>query len=91
MTPAEFDRFASSYDQNLAKSLAITGEGRDFYAQGRIDWTAQCVARLGCEVRRILDYGCGDGAVLHEASSANFLLSDRLFRFRIFFWGLRRS
>jgi|SRR5271157_435324 len=61
MTQAEFDRFASSYDQDLAKSLAITGEGRDFYAQGRIDWTAQCVAGIGCEVRRILDYGCGDG------------------------------
>ncbi|MGO9087861.1 MAG: class I SAM-dependent methyltransferase [Terriglobales bacterium] len=62
MTPAEFDRFASSYDQDLAKSLAITGEGRDFYARGRIDWTAQCVAGIGCEVQRILDYGCGDGA-----------------------------
>jgi SAM-dependent methyltransferase len=58
---AEFDRFASSYDDDLAKSLAITGESRDFYAQRRIDWTAECVARLGQRVHRILDYGCGDG------------------------------
>src|SRR5208337_1205951 len=62
MSPAEFDRFATSYDQDLAKSLAITGEDRGFYAQGRIDWTAQCIAQLRSEVRRVLDYGCGDGA-----------------------------
>jgi SAM-dependent methyltransferase len=58
---AEFDRFANSYDQELAKSLAITGEDRGFYAQQRIDWTAECCARLGFQPRRILDYGCGDG------------------------------
>jgi len=61
MTQAEFDRFAASYDRDLARSLAITGEDRDFYAKGRIDWTAQCVARLKGQVRTILDYGCGDG------------------------------
>ncbi len=58
---AEFDHFANSYNDDLAKSLAITGESRDFYAQGRIDWTAECVERLGHRVHRILDYGCGDG------------------------------
>ena len=62
MPPAEFDSFAKTYKQDLAKSLAVTGEGREFYAQKRIDWTAQCVARLNQPVRRILDYGCGDGA-----------------------------
>jgi len=62
MGPPEFDRFARSYEQDLAKSLAVTGENREFYAQKRIDWTAQCVTRLGHPVRRILDYGCGDGA-----------------------------
>jgi len=62
MSRAEFDRFARSYEQDLAKSLAVTGESREFYAQKRIDWTAQCVAQLGHSVRRILDYGCGDGA-----------------------------
>jgi SAM-dependent methyltransferase len=62
MSPAEFDRFARSYEQDLAKSLAATGEGREFYAEKRIDWTAQCLAWLEHPVRRILDYGCGDGA-----------------------------
>ncbi len=62
MSPAEFDRFATRYEEDLAKSLAITGESRNFYAQGRIDWTAHCCERLEFPVRRILDYGCGDGA-----------------------------
>jgi SAM-dependent methyltransferase len=61
MAQAEFDRFAHSYDDDLAKSLAVTGEDRNFYAQGRIDWTAECLARLRFQPRRILDYGCGDG------------------------------
>ena len=62
MTQAEFDRFATGYDEDLAKSLAVTGESREFYAQARIDWTAERVAELGCQPRDILDYGCGDGA-----------------------------
>jgi SAM-dependent methyltransferase len=62
MPQSEFDSFAQSYEQGLAKSLAITGEGREFYAQKRIDWTAECLARLNLPARRILDYGCGDGA-----------------------------
>ena len=61
MSRAEFDRFADSYDNDLDQSLAITGEGKDFYAQGRVDWTAQCLASLQWPVRRILDYGCGNG------------------------------
>ena len=62
MSPAEFDRFARSYDEDLAKSLAVTGDSREFYANKRIDWTQRCVARLEIPVRRVLDYGCGDGA-----------------------------
>lgn len=62
MSQAEFDRFARRYEKDLAKSLAVTGESREFYAQKRIDWTAHRVAQLGHPVRRILDYGCGDGA-----------------------------
>jgi len=62
MSPAEFDRFARRYEEDLAKSLAVTGESREFYAQKRVDWTAHRVVQLGHPVRRILDYGCGDGA-----------------------------
>jgi len=75
MSPTEFDRFASSYEHDLAKSLSLTGENREFYAQKRVDWTRQCVLRLGESVRRILDYGCGDGAnvpILAERFQAEY-------------------
>jgi SAM-dependent methyltransferase len=64
MRRAEFDRFSITYERDLAKAIAVTGDGRAFYAQRRIDWTAQCIAKQGLEVRRILDYGCGDGTTL---------------------------
>lgn len=61
MNKAEFDRYACSYNIELARSLATTGENREFYAQARVDWTAQCIAGLRFRVQRILDYGCGNG------------------------------
>ncbi len=61
MNQPEFDRFAARYDRDLAKSLAVTGEDRTFYAQARIRCTAGCVQKQQAEVRRILDFGCGDG------------------------------
>jgi SAM-dependent methyltransferase len=61
MSQAEFDNYATSYDSDLARSLAVTGENRDFYARARIKWTSQCVAKLRWPVRTILDYGCGTG------------------------------
>lgn len=62
MPQAEFDSFTDNYDEHLNKSLAITGEEREFYARARIEWTAENVRRFGFGVKRILDYGCGDGA-----------------------------
>ncbi|HVN17838.1 MAG TPA: class I SAM-dependent methyltransferase [Dongiaceae bacterium] len=70
MSQAEFDPFARTYEQDLAKSLAVTGEDREFYAKKRIEWTAQCVGRLGVTAHRILDYGCGDGANVPILASA---------------------
>jgi trans-aconitate methyltransferase len=61
MRSAEFDHFAASYEEELAKSLAATGEDRGFYARGRIARTAKCASGMGAEIRRIVDFGCGDG------------------------------
>jgi trans-aconitate methyltransferase len=61
MPQAEFDQFAETYEDDLAASLAVTGEDRNFYAEKRVQWTAECVANNGLEVRSIVDFGCGDG------------------------------
>jgi SAM-dependent methyltransferase len=56
-----FDSYATEYDQALAKSLAASGEGRDYFARGRVDWLARRLHGLHVEPASVLDFGCGDG------------------------------
>jgi len=61
ISPLEFDRYATDYDQMLAEGLAISGEDKDYFAQGRIDWLKACVDQLGVAPEFIMDFGCGTG------------------------------
>jgi SAM-dependent methyltransferase len=65
---SEFDAFAEDYDTALAQGLSVSGEDKNYFAQGRIDWLARCLRMHQCDPRRVLDFGCGTG------SSAPFLL-----------------
>lgn len=56
-----FDQYAKTYDEELAKSLAASGEGRDYFAAGRVAWLAKCLGRLGISTAHVFDFGCGDG------------------------------
>ena len=67
--PAQFDEFAVSYDQALAQGLSATGEGKDFFARGRLECLADTLMAAD-QPRSILDYGCGTG-------SATVLLQQR--------------
>jgi trans-aconitate methyltransferase len=68
-SPVHFDEYAKNYDQALQQGLSATGESKDYFANGRIEWLARCLAKLGEEPKRVMDYGCGDG------SSSKFLLT----------------
>jgi len=57
----EFDEYAEGYDQMLAQGLAISGEGKEYFAKGRINWLKTCMDRLQIRPRCIMDYGCGTG------------------------------
>lgn len=59
--PAEFDQFADNYDETLNQALALSGEGKEFFAQGRVEWLAHCLSERGHTTRSVLDYGCGTG------------------------------
>lgn len=59
--PAEFDAFAGSYEEDLARGLELTGESKSYFAEGRIAWVAKWLARLDHRAGRVLDYGCGLG------------------------------
>lgn len=56
-----FDEYAESYEEACHRGLALTGEGRDFYARSRCRITGAMVSRHGTSVERILDFGCGLG------------------------------
>jgi SAM-dependent methyltransferase len=67
---AAFDAYADSYDDALNSGLAVSGEGKEYFARRRIEWIAERLRALAIEPRSVLDYGCGTG------SSIPFLLKS---------------
>ena len=58
---AEFDEFAGNYDKALNEGLKFTGEGRDYFAAGRVDWLTKRLSAKAARVSTCLDFGCGTG------------------------------
>jgi ubiquinone/menaquinone biosynthesis C-methylase UbiE len=61
MPAAEFDSFASSYEADLDQALSVSGENKDFFAEGRVKWLAHRLQQIGFQPTSALDYGCGIG------------------------------
>jgi len=69
MKSVDFDLHADTYDDDLNRALAASGEDKDFFARGRIDWLRGCLKRRNYLPRTALDYGCGIGdtsVLIHE-------------------------
>lgn len=60
-TQAEFDAYAEGYDEALNKGLSLTGEGKEYYATGRVAWLRQQLDRWQSKPMSCLDFGCGTG------------------------------
>ncbi len=58
---AEFDEFADDYDTALNKGLSLTGESKDYFAEGRMRWLKGRLERRGFVPDQALDFGCGTG------------------------------
>jgi SAM-dependent methyltransferase len=56
-----FDRHADTYDADLNQALSVSGEEKEFFARGRVQWLSDCLRRLGHESKSAIDYGCGIG------------------------------
>ena len=73
-----FDEYADNYNEALSKALASSGEGREYFAEGRVAWLARCLADLGVPTPRVvLDFGCGDGftaPMLRDGLKAPFIV-----------------
>lgn len=55
----DFDEFAGEYDRALAEGLSVSGESKEYFAKGRIEWLR---GLLDAPPARVLDYGCGTGS-----------------------------
>lgn len=58
----EFDQYAEDYDAALAQGLSVSGESKDYFAEGRAKWLAGCLGKLNHSAGSILDFGCGTGS-----------------------------
>lgn len=59
---AEFDSFAGNYDEELQRALDLTGETKDYFAEGRVRWLKLCLDKLNTgKLESCLDFGCGTG------------------------------
>ncbi len=56
----EFDAYAAQYEEALNEGLSVSGEGPEYFAQRRIEWTAKVLPNLD-NIDSILDFGCGVG------------------------------
>lgn len=60
VTP-EFDSYAQNYDAALQQGLSVSGESKEYFAEGRISFLRKCLEKLQFQPRQVLDYGCGTG------------------------------
>ncbi len=58
---SDFDAYAAGYDAALARGLVLSGEGKEYFARGRLRWLANCLQRIGFRPANVLDFGCGTG------------------------------
>jgi len=59
---AEFDRYAADYDTALARGLAVSGEDKEYFGRGRVNWLGSCLERLAHRPTGVMDFGCGTGS-----------------------------
>ena len=59
---AEFDQFAEEYDAALAEGLSVSGEDKDYFARGRMNWLADQLRARSVKISAAMDYGCGTGS-----------------------------
>lgn len=61
MQTPEFDAFAENYDEALNRGLKLSGEGKEYFAEGRIQWLKRRLEEHRARVESALDFGCGTG------------------------------
>lgn len=60
----EFDQYAEDYDAALAQGLSVSGEDKNYFAEGRTRWLAACLRQIQERPTSVLDFGCGTGSAV---------------------------
>lgn len=58
---ASFDSCARRYEEELGKGLAVSGESREYFCRGRVEWLSRRLREIDRNVSTVLDFGCGTG------------------------------
>lgn len=69
-----FDQYAKNYELALSNALAPSGESREYFAEGRVEWLRRSLGELRTKPNTVLDFGCGDGSttpLLHRLLRAD--------------------
>lgn len=57
-----FDEYAKGYEAALEMGISVSGETKDYFARGRIQWLQKCLRERNEASQSIMDYGCGIGS-----------------------------
>lgn len=59
----DFNDYAARYDETLAAALSTTGEGKEYFAERRMQRLAELFRQWGISLpEAVLDFGCGTGS-----------------------------
>jgi SAM-dependent methyltransferase len=58
----EFDEFATDYDEALNRGLKLSGEGKAYFAEGRMRHLRTRLSLYSFVPSKVLDFGCGTGS-----------------------------
>lgn len=68
----KFDQYADSYEQAHAKSVGLSGEAPEYFAEHKLS----CLERLGVpRSAHVLDFGCGTGNLTRALSARYAMVS----------------
>lgn len=56
-----FDQYARQYDQALEKGIRLSGEGKGYFARGRLQAARAWFEECGAAPARAVEFGCGIG------------------------------
>jgi SAM-dependent methyltransferase len=60
----EFDAYADAYDEALMRGVSVSGEDKDYFASGRVQWTLHRLDQMKFKPQNVLDFGCGTGSAV---------------------------